>query len=124
MGGWLLLYMYGLRLYFDFSGYIDIAIGVGILLGIRLPESFSRPYLRTNIAAFWRSWHITLANWVRFYLFAPLSRTLLRRRWPPLLVVFIAQIVSMLIIGLWHGFTWSFAIWGLWHGLGLLYSLR
>ncbi|MFC1959356.1 MBOAT family O-acyltransferase [Chloroflexota bacterium] len=117
--GWLLLYIYGIRLFLDFSGYTDIAIGVGILLGIRLPENFTRPYRKANIAAFWRSWHITLSNWVRFYIFAPLSRTLLRRHWPPLLVVFVAQVFSMLIIGLWHGFTWSFAVWGLWHGLGL-----
>ena len=73
-GLWLLLYGYALRLYFDFGGYTDIAIGLGMLFGIRLPENFNRPYLRTNITKFWQSWHITLSNWARFYVFSPLSR--------------------------------------------------
>lgn len=118
---WVLLYAYAWRLFLDFSGYTDIAIGLGILFGVRLPENFDRPYLRQNITTFWQSWHMTLSNWVRFYVFSPLSRALLQRR-PrptPLLVVFSAQVVTMLIIGLWHGVTLNFAIWGLWHGLGL-----
>ncbi len=116
---WLLLYVYAFRLYFDFSGYSDIAIGIGILLGVRLPENFDRPYLKQNIAAFWQSWHITLSNWVRFYVFSPLSRTLLMRKTNPLATVLIAQLVTMTIIGLWHGVSWNFLIWGLWHGIGL-----
>ena len=79
-GLWLLLYGYALRLYFDFGGYTDIAIGLGLLFGIRLPENFSRPYLRSNLATFWQSWHATLSSWVRFYVFTPLSRALLRRQ--------------------------------------------
>jgi alginate O-acetyltransferase complex protein AlgI len=120
-GAWVLLYAYAFRLFFDFSGYSDIAIGIGYLFGIFLPENFDRPYLKPNIAAFWQSWHITLSNWVRFYVFSPLSRFLLTRkpRPSPLLVVFAAQIATMLTIGLWHGVTWGFAIWGLWHGAGL-----
>ncbi|MBK8989156.1 MAG: MBOAT family protein [Chloroflexi bacterium] len=118
---WALLYGYALRLYFDFAGYTDIAIGVGLLLGIRLPENFNRPYLQTNITTFWQSWHMTLSSWARFYVFTPLSRTLLRRkpRPSPTLIVFIAQIATMTTIGLWHGLTWTFLIWGLWHGVGL-----
>ena len=118
---WLLLYAYGLRLFFDFSGYTDIAIGLGILFGIRLPENFDRPYLRQNITLFWQSWHITLSNWARFYVFSPLSRALLKRKPKPsmLIIVLTAQVATMLTIGLWHGVTANFVFWGLWHGLGL-----
>jgi alginate O-acetyltransferase complex protein AlgI len=120
-GLWLLLYGYAMRLYFDFSGYTDIAIGLAILFGIRLPENFHRPYLKTSITAFWQSWHITLSNWVRFYVFSPLSRWLLKRkpRPSPTLIVLLSQTATMVVIGLWHGVSWNFLIWGLWHGLGL-----
>lgn len=118
---WLLLYGYAFRLYFDFSGYTDMAIGVGLLFGIKLPENFRRPYLRTTLAEFWKNWHITLSDWVRFYVFSPMSRSLLRRkpRPSPTLIVLAAQIATMVIIGLWHGVSWNFFIWGAWHGLGL-----
>ncbi len=118
---WLLLYGYAFRLFFDFSGYTDIAIGIGILFGITLPENFNRPYLKTDITSFWQSWHITLSNWARFYVFSPLSRGLLRRKPkpPPTLIVLVSQLATMLTIGLWHGVTWNFFIWGVWHGLGL-----
>lgn len=116
---WALLYGYALRLFFDFSGYSDIAIGIGILFGVKLPENFDRPYLRTNLAAFWQSWHMTLSSWARFYVFSPLSRALLMRKVKPLQVVFITQMTTMGVIGLWHGVTLNFLIWGAWHGLGL-----
>lgn len=118
---WGLLYGYAFRLYFDFAGYTDIAIGVGIMLGVRLPENFRRPYLSTDITAFWQRWHITLSNWVRFYLFSPFTRSLLRRkpRPSPALIVFIGLMATMIAIGLWHGITWTFFVWGAWHGLGL-----
>ena len=123
---WALLFGYGLRLYFDFGGYSDIAIGLGILFGIRLPENFDRPYTRTNLTAFWQSWHITLSSWARFYVFTPLSRGLLRRRVPgktPLLnptsIVLAGHLATMAVIGLWHGISWNFLIWGLWHAVGL-----
>jgi len=118
---WLLLYVYAFRLYFDFSGYSDIAIGIGILFGIQLPENFNRPYLKNNIATFWQSWHMTLSSWVRSYVFSPLSRALLRRKPKPptWLIMFICHMSTMIVIGLWHGVTWAFLIWGVWHGLGL-----
>lgn len=120
-GLWVLLYAYAFQLYFDFSGYTDIAIGLGQWCGIRLPENFSQPYLKRNITVFWQSWHITLSQWVRSYVFLPLSRTLLTRpRKPsPTVLALIGQLVTMLAIGLWHGVTWGFVVWGLWHGLGL-----
>lgn len=118
---WLLLYGYAFRLFFDFSGYTDIAIGIGILFGIQLPENFNRPYLKNNIQAFWQSWHISLSNWVRFYIFSPLSRKLLRRKPKPPIwqIMFICHMSTMIVIGLWHGITLPFFIWGAWHGLGL-----
>jgi alginate O-acetyltransferase complex protein AlgI len=120
-GLWLLLYGYALRLFFDFSGYSDIAIGIALLFGIKLPENFDRPYQRTNITAFWQSWHITLSNWARFYVFSPLSRFLLTRQPKPssTAVVLSTQLATMIVIGLWHGVSWNFLIWGLWHGTGL-----
>ena len=122
---WVLLYGYAFRLYFDFGGYTDVAIGAGILFGIRLPENFNRPYLKTSLTGFWQSWHMTLSNWARFYVFTPLSRWMLTRSltrsWKPspALIVLIAQLATMSVIGLWHGITWSFLVWGAWHGVGL-----
>lgn len=118
---WVMLYAYALQIYFDFSGYTDIAIGIGQLFGIRLPENFNLPYLKRNITVFWQSWHMTLSNWARFYVFSPLSRWMLSRRVKPspTVIVLIAQLATMLVIGLWHGVTWHFVAWGLWHGVGL-----
>jgi D-alanyl-lipoteichoic acid acyltransferase DltB (MBOAT superfamily) len=116
---WLLLYAYAFRLFLDFSGYTDIAIGIGLLVGIRLPENFNQPYIKSNLAAFWQSWHMTLSNWVRFYVFSPLSRLLLVRKARPLTAVFAAQMATMIVIGLWHGVAWTFLMWGAWHGIGL-----
>ena len=121
IGLWILLYGYALRLFLDFSGYSDIAIGIGILLGVKLPENFNRPYFKSDLASFWQSWHITLSNWARFYVFTPVSRWLLTRKPKPspALVVLSSQLTTMVVIGLWHGVTWNFLIWGAWHGVGL-----
>ncbi len=118
---WVLLYGYALQLFFDFSGYTDIAIGVGVLFGVKLPENFKRPYFKTDITSFWQSWHVTLSDWARFYVFSPLSRSLLRRKPKPspTAIVLSAQVATMVTIGLWHGVTWNFLLWGLWHGVGL-----
>jgi alginate O-acetyltransferase complex protein AlgI len=120
-GLWVLLYAYTLQIYFDFSGYSDIAIGIGQLFGIKLPENFNLPYLRRNITVFWQSWHMTLSNWVRFYVFSPLTRYLLMRdnRPSPTILALVGQMTTMIIIGLWHGVTWGFVVWGIWHGVGL-----
>jgi len=123
---WVLVYVYSFRIYFDFSGYTDIAIGIGQLFGIRLPENFDRPYLKPNLTVFWNSWHITLAQWFRAYFFYPLTRALRTSKRPvPLPVIILCgQLATMLLIGLWHGVTWNFVIWGIWHGLGLFIHNR
>ncbi len=117
---WLLLYAYAFNIYLDFAGYTDVAIGLGRLLGITLPENFDRPYLKPNLTAFWNSWHMTLAQWFRSYFFNPLTRSLRSgRRVPVALIILVGQLSTMVLIGLWHGMTWNFLIWGAWHGLGL-----
>jgi alginate O-acetyltransferase complex protein AlgI len=121
LGLWVLLYAYTFQIYFDFSGYTDIAIGIGQLFGIKLPENFNQPYLKRNITLFWQSWHMTLSQWVRDYVFLPLTRFMLKRKRKPsqTLLALIGQVTTMLVIGLWHGVTWGFIAWGLWHGIGL-----
>jgi D-alanyl-lipoteichoic acid acyltransferase DltB (MBOAT superfamily) len=122
---WLLLFAYSLQIYFDFAGYTDIAIGLGLLLGVRLPENFNHPYRRPNLTQFWNNWHMTLTQWIRAYCFNPLTRALrARRNLPVWSIVLITQLVTMTLIGLWHGVTWGFVIWGLWHGLGLFVHNR
>ena len=118
---WILLSAYAVRIYLDFSGYTDVAIGIGHLAGIELPENFDRPYLKQNILAFWNSWHITMAKWFRAYYFNPLTRFFLRSKpkLSPWMVIFLAQLSTMALIGLWHGVTWNFLVWGIWHGIGL-----
>ncbi len=123
---WVMLYAYTLQIYFDFSGYTDIAIGTARVLGIRLPENFNNPYGRANLTLFWNNWHMTLTNWVRAYFFNPVTRWLRvnRKEISPSAVMFIGQTGTMLLIGLWHGVTVNFIIWGLWHGLGLFIQNR
>jgi len=118
---WIMLYAYAFQLFFDFSGYIDMVIGIGRLAGITLPENFASPYTKRNLTAFWNSWHITLSTWARLYFFAPLSRTLMGtplKRYKQL-VIFTAQVSTMILIGLWHGVALNFILWGAWHGVGL-----
>ncbi len=112
---WLATFAYGLQLYLDFSGYVDMARGSALLLGLTLPENFRAPYFTTSIADFWRRWHITLGDWLRNYLYFPLggSRRGLVRTCVNLMVV-------MLIAGIWHGSAWGFIIWGGLHGLALV----
>ena len=123
---WLLLYAFSLRIYLDFSGYTDIAIGLGSLVGLKLPENFDRPYFKPNLTAFWNSWHITLAQWFRAYFFNPFTRTLRSKagNLPTWLVIWLTQVCTMGLIGLWHGITWNFLIWGVWHGFGLFIHNR
>lgn len=112
---WLATFAYGLQLYLDFNGYVDIARGTALLFGFVLPENFDFPYFSTSIADFWRRWHITLGEWLRNYLYFPLggSRQGLTRTCLNLLIV-------MLIAGIWHGSAWGFIVWGIYHGLALV----
>jgi len=109
---WLLAY--GMKIYADFSAYSDIAIGSARLFGIPIPENFDWPYLQTNIALFWRHWHISLTSWLMDYVYIPLggSRVSPRR-------VYLNVITTMLISGIWHGAGVNFVLWGLWHGVSL-----
>jgi D-alanyl-lipoteichoic acid acyltransferase DltB (MBOAT superfamily) len=109
------VYGYALQLFFDFSGYTDIAMGAALLLGIALPENFRQPYLSVNVADFWRRWHITFSNWLRDYLFDVLPK----RRKHPWLSYSYAFLITFTLGGLWHGISWNFLIWGVLHGLAL-----
>jgi len=108
---WLGIVCYTLQIYFDFSGYSDMAIGLGRMFGFRFPENFRWPYVATSVTNFWRRWHISLSTWFRDYLYIPLggNRVSPARRYRNLVTVFF-------LCGLWHGASWNFVIWGLWHG--------
>jgi alginate O-acetyltransferase complex protein AlgI len=123
---WLILYLYAFQIFLDFSGYTDIAIGLGRILGIKLPENFNAPYLKPNLTQFWNAWHMTLTQWFRAYFFNPFVRWLRipQRRVSPSAVLLLSQVSTMLLIGLWHGITLNFVLWGLWHGLGLFAQNR
>ena len=109
------VYAYALELYYDFSGYTDIAIGSALLFGIKLPPNFDMPYAAANIVDFWRRWHISFSNWLRDYLYFSLPG--LRSRWK--IFAYLNLTITMVLGGLWHGVSWNFAIWGLLHGLAL-----
>ncbi|HEY9682418.1 MAG TPA: MBOAT family O-acyltransferase [Oculatellaceae cyanobacterium] len=113
---WLFVAAIALRIYFDFSGYTDMAIGFARMLGVRLPQNFNWPYLARSIQEFWQRWHISLSSWIRDYVYIPLggSRHGLVRRVCNGLVAFV-------LCGLWHGAAWNFVLWGLYHGLGLAF---
>ncbi len=112
---WLGLASYTLQIYFDFSGYTDMAIGLGQMFGFRFPENFDYPYVSRSIREFWRRWHISLSNWFRDYLYIPLggNRCSPAKQYINLVIVFF-------LCGLWHGASWNFVIWGLWHGIFLV----
>jgi D-alanyl-lipoteichoic acid acyltransferase DltB (MBOAT superfamily) len=123
---WIMVFAFSFQILFDFSGYTDLAIGMGTLMGITLPENFNAPYRKPNLTQFWNNWHMTLTQWLRAYVFNPLTRALRSgaRPMPGTLVIFITQIVTMSLIGLWHGITFNFLLWGLWHGLGMFIQNR
>ena len=112
---WLITLCYAFQIYFDFSGYSDMAIGMGEILGFRFPENFRFPYTATSVRDFWRRWHMTLSSWLRDYIYIPLggNRKGAFRTYLNLLIVF-------LLCGFWHGASWNFVLWGLWYGLWLI----
>ncbi|MBR5359908.1 MAG: MBOAT family protein, partial [Lachnospiraceae bacterium] len=110
---WLGAICYTLQIYYDFSGYSDMAIGLGKIFGFDFLENFNYPYISRSITEFWRRWHISLSSWFRDYLYIPLGGNRRGNVYVNLLIVFIAT-------GIWHGAAWSFLLWGLWHGLFML----
>lgn len=116
---WTGVLAYAVQIYFDFSGYSDMAIGLGWMLGFRFPSNFASPYRAHSITDFWRRWHISLSTWLRDYLYVPLGGN---RRGPGR--TYANLLVTMLLGGLWHGAQWTFVLWGAWHGLLLAMERR
>jgi D-alanyl-lipoteichoic acid acyltransferase DltB (MBOAT superfamily) len=112
-------YLYAVQIYADFSGYTDIARGSAGLLGISLPENFRQPYFSFSPGDFWNRWHMTLTQWFREYLYFPLSRwgLIKTQRQYPRLIQTAATMTTMILVGLWHGASWTFVLWGAWHGV-------
>jgi len=115
LDAWFGALAYSFQLYFDFSAYSDMAIGIGLMLGFECPRNFDAPYRAAGFADFWRRWHISLSSWLRDYLYIPLggNRVGVGRAYANLMIVF-------LLCGLWHGAGWTFIVWGAWHGLWLV----
>ena len=143
------MYAYAFQIYFDFSGYSDIAIGLASLMGFKLKDNFNKPYISINIIEFWRRWHISLSTWLRDYLFLPLTYSRLNRKKNKFLIVkeniqpswkwdkssekeisspiklpmfstyIYSTMITMLIAGFWHGASWTFVFWGVMHGIAL-----
>jgi len=115
LGAWLGVLAFAFQIYFDFSGYSDMAIGLGAILGFHFPENFNYPYMAKSITDFWRRWHISLSSWFREYVYIPLGGN--RKGLP-------RQLLNILIVwmltGIWHGAGWNFLLWGLWFALWLI----
>jgi alginate O-acetyltransferase complex protein AlgI len=115
VGAWLAMIAYSLQIYFDFSGYSDMAIGVGRMMGFHYPENFNYPYIATSVTDFWRRWHITLSSFFRDYVYIPLGGNRVSKgRW------ILNMIIVWLLTGLWHGAAWNFIFWGLYFGVILI----
>lgn len=112
---WLYAIALMIQIYFDFSGYSDMAIGLGKMLGFDFPENFNYPYIATSITDFWRRWHISLSSWFRDYIYIPLGGNRVSKlKW-------IRNIIIVwMLTGLWHGAEWNFVIWGLYFGVLLI----
>lgn len=113
---WLGMLAYTFQIYFDFSGYSDMAIGIGKMLGFKFPENFDNPYTSQSITEFWRRWHITLGKWMKNYLYIPLGGNQVQSKWRLYFNLWLVFLAS----GFWHGAAWTFIIWGIYHGLFLV----
>lgn len=108
---WVGVLAYTAQLYFDFSGYSDMAVGLGLMMGFRFVENFNHPYISRSITEFWRRWHISLSTWLRDYLYIPLGGNRLGK-----VRTYINLVITMVLGGFWHGANWTFVLWGAWHG--------
>ena len=115
IAAWGAAFAFSAQIYFDFSGYSDMAIGLGLLFNFRLPVNFAAPLRATSILDFWRRWHITLSQWLRDYLYGPLTFGRPMGWWRA-----IAVMITMTLAGLWHGAGWTFVVWGAYHGCLLI----
>ena len=115
LDAWLGIAAYTVQIYFDFSGYSDMAIGLAAMAGFHFEENFNRPYSSSSIREFWRRWHISLSSWLRDYLYIPLGGSR-----GSVLSTYRNQLVVFFICGLWHGADMTFIVWGLWHGIFLI----
>ncbi len=113
---WIGALAFTFQIYFDFSGYSDMAIGIARMLGFRFPENFNHPYISQSITEFWRRWHITLGSWMRNYVYIPLGGNRVHGKWR----LFFNLWIVFLLSGLWHGASWNFVVWGAWHGAFLI----
>ena len=113
---WLGMLAYTFQIYFDFSGYSDMAIGMGKMLGFKFPENFDNPYTSSSITEFWRRWHITLGSWMKNYLYIPLGGNKVNSKTKLFFNLWLVFILS----GFWHGAAWTFMFWGIYHGLFLI----
>jgi alginate O-acetyltransferase complex protein AlgI len=110
---WIGAICYTIQIYFDFSGYSDMAIGLGKMFGFDFLENFNYPYISTSLTEFWRRWHISLSTWFRDYIYIPLGGNRKGN-------VYFNSLIVFFVTGMWHGAAWNFIIWGLWHGLFLI----
>jgi alginate O-acetyltransferase complex protein AlgI len=115
---WLGIVCYTFQIYFDFSGYSDMAIGLGRLMGFKFPENFNSPYVAQSITEFWKRWHITLGSWMRDYLYIPLGGNRVGSTGRLYLNLWVVFIIS----GFWHGASWNFVLWGAYHGVFLIFD--
>ena len=111
---------FGFQVLFDFAGYSDVAIGLGLLFGVQLPYNFNAPLRSTNLQDFWQRWHMTLMRFLRDYVFFPLSNVKIGRKRYRLVQHFSAMLLTMALCGLWHGASWTFVLWGALHGSALV----
>jgi alginate O-acetyltransferase complex protein AlgI len=114
MPAWTGTIAFGLQIFFDFSGYTDIAIGIALLFGFHFPENFRRPYLSASVTEFWRRWHMTLSRWLRDYVYISLGGNRKGK-----VRTYANLMFTMLLGGLWHGASWNFVLWGGYHGAAL-----
>ncbi len=116
---WSVAYAYTLQIYFDFSGYSDIAIGCALIMGFKIPDNFNFPYASSGFTEFWKRWHISLSSFIRDYLFLPFSYSGFRKFKSLFIAYGYASILTMFLAGLWHGASWNFVLWGMFHGIAL-----